>query len=70
MQMTTLIVKDVKSVKKALEILQMYCKGQNVYTENSVHENRRGENIQKLFPFKEEENVKMLGVRIGKKMKE
>ncbi len=66
---TTLIVKDVKSVKKAMEILERYCKGSGakINIRKTVYmQIGEGENIQNVFPFKEEENVKVLGVRIGK----
>ncbi|MGL6064844.1 MAG: RNA-directed DNA polymerase, partial [Fusobacteriaceae bacterium] len=66
---TTLIVKDVKSVKKAMEILERYCKGSGAkinILKTVYMQIGEGENIQNVFPFKEEENVKVLGVRIGK----
>lgn len=70
---TTLIVKDVKSVKKAMEILERYCKGSGakINIQKTVYMNiGDGENIQSLFPFKEEEGLKVLGVRIGKNERE
>ncbi len=65
-------MKDVKSVKKAMEILQRYCKGSGakINIQKTVYMNiGEGENIQKVFPFKEDDNLKVLGVRIGKKLK-
>lgn len=70
---TTLIVKDVKSVKKAMEILERYCKGSGakINIQKTVYMNiGDGENIQSLFPFKEGGGLKVLGVRIGKNERE
>ncbi len=52
-----------------MEILERYCKGSGAkinILKTVYMQIGEGENIQNVFPFKEEENVKVLGVRIGK----
>ncbi len=69
---TTLIVQDVLSVTKVMEIMGKYCKGSGakINMQKTVFMNiGRNEEIQKCYPFKEEESLKILGVRIGKNEK-
>lgn len=66
---TTLILKDVNSVKRAMDIFEKYCggTGAKVNKEKTVYMKiGEGYDISSGLPFKEEtENIKILGVRFG-----
>ncbi len=66
---TTLIVKDIKSIDKAMEVLERYCKGTGakINTEKTKYM-RVGltNDISNKIQFKEEKkNMKILGIRVG-----
>lgn len=62
---TTLLMKDIESVKKAMQIVQKYCRGSGAKINESKTEYMRlGEvgNLAELFTFKETKEIKILGV--------
>ncbi len=66
---TTLIVKDIKSIDKAMEVLERYCKGTGakINTEKTKYM-RVGltNDISNKIQFKEEKkNMNILGIRVG-----
>lgn len=69
---TTIIVQDVASVVKAMDIIEKYCKGSGAKINKQktvIMSIGKIEKIQKFYPFKEQESLKILGVRIGKNEK-
>uniref|UniRef100_A0A672R4V8 Reverse transcriptase domain-containing protein n=1 Tax=Sinocyclocheilus grahami TaxID=75366 RepID=A0A672R4V8_SINGR len=66
---TTVMVKDLKSVKKAMEIVQMFCKGSGakVNEEKTVYMRFGGAtDLTEHFTFKEMREIKILGVLMGR----
>lgn len=66
---TTLLMKDIESVKKAMQIVQKYCRGSGAKINESKTEYMRlGEvgNLAELFTFKETKEIKILGVLMGR----
>ncbi len=64
-----MIVKDIKSIDKAMEVLERYCKGTGakINTEKTKYM-RVGltNDISNKIQFKEEKkNMKILGIRVG-----
>lgn len=66
---TTVIVKEMESVKKVMEFVQMFCKGSGgkVNEEKTVYIRFGGvTDLTNHFTFKETKEIKILGVLIGK----
>lgn len=66
---TTLLVKDLESVKKAMEIVQRYCRGSGakVNEDKTVYMRFGGATVlTEHFTFKETKEIKILGVLMGR----
>ncbi len=73
MLMTTLIVRDVDDVRKAMNIIERFCKvfgaKVNIQKTGFMSIGNVGEKVQQFYSFKEEENMKILGILIEKNEK-
>lgn len=73
MLMTTLIVRDVDDVRKAMNIIERFCKvfgaKVNIQKTGFMSIGNVGEKVQQFYYFKEEENMKILGILIEKNEK-
>lgn len=71
--MTTLIVRDVDDVRKAMNIIERFCKvfgaKVNIQKMGFMSIGNVGEKVQQFYSFKEEENMKILGILIEKNEK-
>lgn len=66
---TTIIVKDIESVKKVMEIVQMFCGGSEgkINEKKTVYMRFGGViGLTDSFNFKETKEIKILGVLMGK----
>jgi len=65
----TIMVKDIKSVKKAMEVVQTFCRGSGskINEEKTLYMRLgRASFLANDFKFKESKEIKILGVLIGK----
>ena len=66
---TTIIVKDIESVNKVMEVVQMFCRGSGgkLNEEKTIYVRFGGVNVlTDYFHFKETKEIRILGVLMGK----